>query len=52
MLNAKANLDKEESGARAMDIPALIAELGKLREQGVLSEAEFSQKKAELLAKI
>ena len=52
MLNAKANMDKEDAGAEVMDIPKLIAELGELREQGVLSEAEFSQKKAELLAKI
>jgi len=52
MLNAKANMDKEEPGAQVMDIPTLIAELGKLHEQGVLSETEFSQKKAELLAKI
>jgi uncharacterized membrane protein YdbT with pleckstrin-like domain len=52
MLNAKANLDKDEIGAGAMDVPKLIAELSKLREQGVLTEAEFSSKKAELLAKI
>jgi hypothetical protein len=35
-----------------MDIPALIAELGKLHQQGVLTDTEFNQKKAELLAKL
>ena len=52
MLNAKANMDHDDEGAEAMDIPKLIAELGKLREQGVLTEAEFNTKKAELLAKL
>jgi uncharacterized membrane protein YdbT with pleckstrin-like domain len=52
MLNAKANMDKEDVGADVMDIPKLIAELGQLHEQGVITEDEFSQKKAELLAKI
>jgi uncharacterized membrane protein YdbT with pleckstrin-like domain len=52
MLNAKANMDKDDTGADVMDIPALIAELSKLHEQGVLTDTEFSKKKAELLAKI
>lgn len=34
------------------DIPALIAELDELRKQGVLTEDEFLQKKAQLLAKM
>jgi len=52
MLNAKANMNKDDLSADAMDIPALIAELGKLHEQGVLTDTEFSEKKAELLAKM
>lgn len=54
MLNAKAQLEQGEFG-RVLpppDIPGLIAELDQLRQQGVLSEAEFQQKKAELLAKM
>jgi len=34
------------------DIPALIAELDALRQQGVLTEQEFEQKKSQLLAKL
>jgi len=52
MLNAKADLDKDETGSEAMDVPQLIAELGKLKEKGVLTDAEFNAKKAELLAKL
>jgi uncharacterized membrane protein YdbT with pleckstrin-like domain len=56
MLNAKERLgfDNEsrmESHAGA-DIPALIARLDDLRKKGILSEGEFQQKKAELLAKM
>lgn len=55
MLNAKAALDLDGDGRHLPvggDIPTLIARLGELREQGVLSDAEFNEKKAELLAKI
>lgn len=52
MLNAKANMDKDDAGADAMDVPQLIAELGKLHKQGVLTEAEFNTKKTDLLAKL
>ena len=52
MLNAKAKMDKDEIGADAMDIPRLITELSKLHQQGTLTDAEFSQKKAELLEKL
>ena len=52
MLNAKANMDAKDTGAEAMDIPALIVELGALHDQGLLTDAEFSQKKADLLAKL
>ena len=52
MLNAKANMDRDDLGAGAMEIPTLIAELGQLHKQGVLTDTEFSHKKAELLAKL
>jgi uncharacterized membrane protein YdbT with pleckstrin-like domain len=66
MLNAKSRLESGEDlrgFARAESvaytapagpegIPALIAQLDALRQQGVLTEAEFQQKKTELLAKI
>ena len=55
MLNAKADLDSDGDGRRSRakeDIPALIAQLGKLYEQGVLTDAEFASKKAELLTKL
>jgi uncharacterized membrane protein YdbT with pleckstrin-like domain len=57
MLNAKERLgfDHEagmESHSVAPDIPALIARLDDLRKKGIISEGEFQQKKAELLAKM
>ncbi len=52
MLNAKAKMGDHDGDAASMEIPKLIAELSKLHEQGVLTEAEFSIKKAELLAKL
>jgi uncharacterized membrane protein YdbT with pleckstrin-like domain len=57
MLNAKERLgfDNEarmEGHAAVADIPALIARLDDLRKKGILSEAEFQSKKAELLAKM
>jgi len=53
MLNAKEQLETiPREGGRSDDIPTLIAGLDKLRQQGVLSEAEFQQKKAELLSKL
>ncbi len=59
MLNQKEGmgLDEHIGGARGRDgaphdIPALIAELDELRKQGVLSEAEFQNKKAQLLSKM
>lgn len=51
MLNAKASLGRGKAAA-PMDVPTLLAELGKLRAQGILTEAEFNRKKAELLAQI
>jgi membrane protein YdbS with pleckstrin-like domain len=57
MLNAKERLgfDNEsghEGHAAAADIPSLIARLDDLRKKGIISEGEFQQKKAELLAKM
>ncbi len=55
MLNAKERLGLEEIGLVthvSEDIPAMIEKLDVLRQRGVLSEAEFQQKKAELLAKL
>ena len=56
MLNAKERLGFDEIGAQAVqatnDIPFLIASLDDLRKKGVISEAEFQQKKTELLSKM
>ena len=55
MLNAKAKLEDEQTGHgehEESDIPSLIARLGQLRQQGVITEAEFQAKKSELLAKL
>jgi uncharacterized membrane protein YdbT with pleckstrin-like domain len=55
MLNAKERLGLEEIGLAAHvseDIPTMIEKLDVLRKRGVLSETEFQQKKAELLAKM
>jgi uncharacterized membrane protein YdbT with pleckstrin-like domain len=55
MLNAKEKMGYEGTSTqtqRADDIPAQIAELDKLRKQGIVTEAEFQAKKKELLAKM
>lgn len=55
MLNAKERMGFDEMGGDARpqtDIPTLIARLDDLRKKGILSEAEFQVKKAELLAKM
>jgi uncharacterized membrane protein YdbT with pleckstrin-like domain len=57
MLNQKEALGTDEHfGAHGAigqgDIPTMIAELDELRKQGVLTEAEFQQKKAQLLSKM
>ncbi|MCI0395908.1 MAG: PH domain-containing protein [Chloroflexi bacterium] len=58
MLNAKEQLEHgapaPAAGAPAgpADIPAMIAQLDQLRQKGVLTDAEFQQKKAELLSKL
>ena len=56
MLNQKEALGDDEHfgshGSVEGDIPAMIAELDELRKQGVLTEEEFQQKKAALLAKM
>ena len=55
MLNAKERMGFDELGTELRhhsDIPTLIARLDDLRKRGILSETEFEQKKAELLAKM
>lgn len=55
MMNQKAALGIDERvghGETRQDIPGLIAALDALRQRGILTEAEFQQKKAELLAKM
>jgi uncharacterized membrane protein YdbT with pleckstrin-like domain len=56
MLNAKERLGFDDDirmpASVTSDIPALIARLDDLRQKGIISELEFQQKKAELLAKM
>jgi uncharacterized membrane protein YdbT with pleckstrin-like domain len=55
MLNAKEDLDIDVNDLRMQqedDIPTLIAKLDDLRKRGIISEDEFREKKAELLAKM
>lgn len=56
MINAKERMgfDNESGteGRPAADIPSMIARLDDLRKKGIISEGEFQQKKAELLAKM
>ena len=58
MLNAKEQLEHgqtthaADAPADPANVPAMIAQLDQLRQKGILSEAEFQQKKAELLAKL
>ncbi|HEX9091648.1 MAG TPA: PH domain-containing protein [Anaerolineales bacterium] len=56
LLNAKASLEQSVGVPLAVetksDIPSMISKLADLRTQGVLTEAEFQQKKSDLLAKM
>ena len=56
MLNAKEKMGIDEFDLEVLrgnnDIPTLIEKLDVLRKRGILSEMEFQQKKAELLAKM
>lgn len=55
MLNAKEKLGYEGTGVHAQpakSIPALIADLDELRKKGIVTEAEFQNKKKELLSKM
>jgi uncharacterized membrane protein YdbT with pleckstrin-like domain len=56
MLNAKERLGFENedglAGHGVADIPSLITRLDDLRKRGLITEAEFQQKKTELLAKM
>jgi uncharacterized membrane protein YdbT with pleckstrin-like domain len=56
MLNAKQKLEDQPylppQAEPSQTIPGLIAQLDVLRQQGALSEAEFQEKKKQLLAKL
>lgn len=52
MLNAKEALERRDKVVLVNDIPGAITQLDGLRQQGIISEEEFKQKKAELLAKL
>ena len=55
MLNAKEGMGFDEMGVHsqpAEDIPVMIAKLDELRKKGIISEAEFQEKKSNLLAKM
>lgn len=57
MLNQKEAMskfkdDQEEAPAEEEDVLEKLAELGQLHQQGVLTDAEFAAKKAELLERI
>ena len=58
MLNQKEGMGNDggfggrPQGGEPHSIPALIAELETLRKQGVLTEAEFQEKKTQLLSKM
>ena len=53
LLNAKEKLDRNDTtSAPSEGVAGIIEQLDRLRQQGILSEEEFQQKKAELLAKL
>lgn len=57
LLNQKAalaspDISNGDKAPSASDIPELIAELDELRQQGAITDAEFTAKKQQLLAKI
>jgi uncharacterized membrane protein YdbT with pleckstrin-like domain len=55
MLNAKEKLEHGQAGVRSpseVDIAGLIEQLDNLRAQGLLTEEEFQQQKAQVLAKL
>ena len=54
MVNAKEKLEGriQPDVVTTPDVPAMIEKLDKLRQQGILTEAEFQNKKSELLRKM
>jgi hypothetical protein len=56
MINAKEKLENAPADARPVlptrNVADLLAQLDELRQHGVLTEAEFQSKKAELLKKM
>jgi len=54
MLNAKEKLEGRNipESVSTPDVPSMIEKLDKLRQQGILTEEEFQNKKSELLRKM
>lgn len=53
MINAKEALEAGSRNAPVMmDVPGMINQLDQLRKDGIITEEEFQQKKADLLAKL
>ena len=52
MLNAKEQLERYEGSLDLDDVPLMLERLDVLRRQGTLTEQEFQDKKAKLLAKL
>jgi uncharacterized membrane protein YdbT with pleckstrin-like domain len=57
MLNAKMKMENHDDDFQSTknaqpDIPSLLEQLSSLRQHGILTEAEYQQKKTELLAKL
>jgi uncharacterized membrane protein YdbT with pleckstrin-like domain len=53
LVNAKAQLEGVAAASSAgNDVPALISQLDSLRQKGVITDAEFQEKKARLMARI
>lgn len=57
MIDAKFRLEQNQltftpAPSPAMDVPRLIHELDELRKRGAITDAEFNEKKAKLLARI
>jgi uncharacterized membrane protein YdbT with pleckstrin-like domain len=53
LVNAKAQLEGTAGASAAgSDVPALLTQLDSLRQKGVITDAEFQEKKAKLLAKL
>jgi len=47
-----ADLEEEDTEDEAKDVFEMLEKLGKLRDEGVVTDAEFEEKKAELLSRV